>query len=269
MPTQTDKRKRLKETEAVKAFSSTVSSTVVFVMASPYGIGTIAIHAGQSPKQWTYGAVIPPVCLSSTFYQPAPAQPIKYEYSRSGNPTRECLETALAALEGAKYGLTFSSGLATQLTIVQSLLKSGDHVVCCEDCYGGTGRQFRTNFANLGIETTFADGTDVFDIAKAIVPGRTKIVWLESPTNPTLKMTDLKAVNDAIRSIDPKIVYVVDNTFMSSVLQQPLTLGADIVMHSLTKYMNGHSDVVMGALMTSDDEIYDKLKFFQNSKLFF
>ena len=149
------------------------------------------------------------------------------------------------------------------------MVKTGEHVVCCEDCYGGTGRQFRTAFKNMGIETTFVDGTDVASIATAVVPGRTRLVWIETPTNPTLKLTDLKSVHDAIKNIDKSIVIVVDNTFMSSVLQRPIKFGADVVMHSMTKYMNGHSDVVMGCLMTSSGEIYDKLKFNQNSKCFF
>jgi cystathionine gamma-lyase len=234
-------------------------------MAS-HGFGTIAVHAGQSPDQWNHGAVIPPVCMSSTFHQSSPGQPTKFAYSRCGNPTRDCLETALAALEGAKYGLAFSSGLAAQLTIIQTLVKSGEHIVCCEDCYGGAGEQLRTNFANLGVETTFFEGTNEQNIVDAIIPGRTKIVWIETPTNPCLNLFDLKAVNLAIRKIDPKIVLVVDNTFMSSYLQQPMTFGADIVMHSLSKFMNGHSDVVMGAAMTDSEEIYKKLLYFQESK---
>ena len=149
------------------------------------------------------------------------------------------------------------------------MVKTGEHVVCCEDCYGGTGEQFRTTFKNMGIETTFVDGTDVASIANAVVPGRTRLVWIETPTNPSLNLTDLKSVHDAIKNIDKSIVFVVDNTFMSSVLQRPIKFGADIVMHSMSKYMNGHSDVVMGCLMTSNDEIYNKLKFNQNGKCFF
>ena len=148
------------------------------------------------------------------------------------------------------------------------MVKAGEHVICCEDCYGGTGEQFRTAFKNMGIETTFVDGTDVASFANAVIPGRTRVVWVESPTNPTLNLTDLKAVHDAIKNIDKSIVLVVDNTFMSSVLQRPIKFGADIVMHSMSKYMNGHSDVVMGCLVTSNDEIYNKLKSNQNSKCF-
>jgi len=162
--------------------------------------------------------------------------------------------------------LTFSSGLATQLTILQSLVKSGEHVVCSDDCYGGTGRMFRTVMANMGIETSFVDARDVSLVAAAIRPGRTKLIWIETPTNPTLKLTDIRAVRDVVKAIDPAIVYVVDNTFMSSVLQQPLEFGADIVMHSLTKYMNGHSDVVMGALMTNNEILHGQLMFHQNGK---
>lgn len=147
-------------------------------------------------------------------------------------------------------------------------MKTGEHVICCDDCYGGTGRQLRTAFKDMGIETTFVDGTDIASVANAVIPGRTRVVWIESPTNPTLKVTDLKAVHDAVKNIDQSIVYVVDNTFMSSVLQQPIKFGVDIVVHSMSKYMNGHSDVIMGCLMTSNQEIYDKLKFNQNSKCF-
>jgi cystathionine gamma-lyase len=235
-------------------------------MESSHKLGTLAIHAGQSSQQWNHGAIIPPIVLSSTFYQSSPGQPTKYDYSRSGNPTRDCLETALAALEGAKYGLAFSSGLAAQLTIIQSLAKSGEHVVACEDCYGGTGRQLRTNFSNMGIDTTFVEGNEVADIGRAIIPGRTKVVWIESPTNPHLSLFDLKAIHDEIKKIDSKVAYIVDNTFMSSVLQQPLRFGADVVVHSATKYMNGHADVIMGAVMTNNDFIYEKVKFSQNSK---
>lgn len=161
--------------------------------------------------------------------------------------------------------MTFSSGLATTLSIVQSLLKSGDHIVSCEDCYGGTGRLFRTACLPNGIQTTFVDSRHVAEVEKAIIPGTTKLVWIETPTNPTLILTDIEAVAEMIKRIDPDIAYVVDSTFASSYLQQPLALGADIVMHSLTKYMNGHSDVVMGAVMTNSETFYNKMKFFQNA----
>lgn len=231
-----------------------------------YSIGTLAVQAGQHPRQEAHGAVIPPIYLSCTYYQPSPGQPVtKYDYARSGNPTRDGLETALAAIEEAKYALAFSSGLATQMTVIQSLVKSGQHIVCCEDCYGGTGRQLRTSFVDMDIMTTFVEGIDADSFAEAIIPNKTKMVWIESPTNPCLKLIDLKAVGEAVKRIDPSIVYVVDNTFMSSVLQQPLKLGADIVTHALTKYMNGHSDVVMGALMTNNEHYYNKLKFQQNA----
>ena len=163
-------------------------------------------------------------------------------------------------------GIAFSSGLAVQLTIVQTFVRSGEHIVCCQDCYGGTGRQFRTTLANMQIQTTFVD-EDAASIVRAIIPGKTKLLWIESPTNPSLRVIDLKAVHDEVKKIDENIIYVVDNTFMSSVLQKPLKFGADIVTHSLSKYINGHSDVVMGCLVTSNEELYNKLKFQSNGKI--
>lgn len=246
--------------------------------------GTRAIHAGQSPSQWPHGAVIPPICVSTTFYQPAPAEPLLgYDYSRAGNPTRTCLETCLASLEKANYGeplyplrfirtiynkhifaaLTFSSGLATTMTIVQGLLCSGQQVISCDDCYGGTGRYFRKCVAQLGIETIFVDGRQVDNFVSAVEKGVTKMIWIETPTNPTLRLSDIRGVVDGVKNIDQEIIVVVDNTFMSSYLQQPIDFGADIVMHSLTKYMNGHTDVVMGAMMTNNERIYEQLKFMQ------
>lgn len=161
--------------------------------------------------------------------------------------------------------LTFSSGLAATLSVTQALLKTGDHIVSCDDCYGGTGRLFRTSCAQNGIQTTFVDSRLVSEVEKAIIPGKTKLVWIETPTNPTLRLTDIEAVADMLKKVDQEIVYLVDSTFVSSYFQQPLALGADIVMHSLTKYMNGHSDVVMGCVMTNSETIYEKMKFFQNA----
>ncbi|RWS04325.1 cystathionine gamma-lyase-like protein [Dinothrombium tinctorium] len=224
--------------------------------------GTIAIHVGQDPKQWSSRAIIPPISMSTTFQQPSPAEPVQFDYSRTGNPTRKSLETCLAPLEGAKYALTFSSGLAA-LTSITHLLSAGDNVICSDDGYGGTNRYFRTCCSKLGIETTFIDIRDAENIKKAI-KNNTRMIWIETPTNPTMKLCDIKAVTDHVRKL-PDVFVVVDNTFMSSYFQQPLALGADISMHSLTKYMNGHCDVVMGAIMTNRGDLYQRLKYLQNS----
>ncbi|XP_035217835.1 cystathionine gamma-lyase-like [Stegodyphus dumicola] len=224
--------------------------------------GTRAIHAGQNPEKWNHRAVIPPISLATTFQQFAPAQHAGFEYSRSGNPTRQSLEECLASLESAKYALCFASGLATTLSLIH-LLQSGEHVVCFDDLYGGTNRYFRTCASKMGIEVTFVDMRDVKSVENAI-QHNTKMIWIETPTNPTMKMVDIEEVCKLLKHY-PGIISVVDNTFMSSYFQKPLTLGADIVMHSLTKYMNGHSDVVMGAIATNNEEIYKQMKYFQNS----
>jgi cystathionine gamma-lyase len=232
-------------------------------MAPPQAqFSTRAIHAGQDPEKWKSRAVVPPISMSTTFQQFAPAEHAGYEYSRSGNPTRQCLEESIASLENAKYALCFASGLAATMSITH-LLKAGDHVICFDDLYGGTNRYFRTCASKMGIETTFTDMRDIENIKKAIQPN-TKLIWIETPTNPIMKMVDIAAVSELLKS-RRDIISVVDNTFMSSYFQSPLNLGADIVMHSLTKYMNGHSDVVMGALATSNEEIYEKMKYYQNS----
>lgn len=224
-------------------------------------IQTKAIHAGQDPSKWTHRAVIPPISMSTTFEQFSPAQHAGFEYSRSGNPTRQCLEECLAALECAQYALCFSSGLSATVTITH-LLKAGDHVVCFDDLYGGTNRYFRTCASKMGIEVSFVDMREIDNVRKAI-KDNTKMIWIETPTNPTMKLVDIKGVSDLLKNSG--IISVVDNTFMSSYFQKPLTLGADIVMHSLTKYMNGHSDVVMGSIATNDEEIYQRMKYLQNS----
>lgn len=149
------------------------------------------------------------------------------------------------------------------MTIVQGLLSTGQEIVSCDDCYGGTGRYFRKCVSRLGIETVFVDGREVDNFVSAVKKGVTKMIWIETPTNPTLRLSDIEGVVKRVKSIDKDIIVVVDNTFMSSYLQQPLSFGADIVMHSLTKYMNGHTDVVMGAMMTNNREIYEQLKFMQ------
>lgn len=221
---------------------------------------TDAIHAGQDPNQWNSKMVVPPITMSSTFAQPSPGVcPEGYDYSRGGNPTRKCLETCIAALEGGKYGLCFSSGLAATMTVINTL-KAGDHVITTDDVYGGTNRYFQRVAAKFGLTFSFVDFTDLSNVKAAIQPS-TKLIWCETPTNPTMKVTDIRAVSDMIKGLD--IFLVVDNTFMSPYFQRPLMHGADIVMHSATKYMNGHSDVVMGMLVTSDEELYQKLKFLQ------
>ncbi|KAF4521417.1 hypothetical protein B566_EDAN010574 [Ephemera danica] len=208
------------------------------------GFATRAIHEGQEPSQWNSRAVIPPITLATTFQQDGPAQHRGFEYGRSGNPSRNVLEKCLASLDGAKHGLCFSSGLGATTALVH-LLSAGDHLLCGDDVYGGTNRYFSKCASKFGIEIGFVDATDVKGFEKAIKPN-TKMVWLESPTNPLLKVCDIKAIAEICKKY-PDIILVVDNTFLTSYFQRPLTLGADMVVYSLTKYMNGHADVIMGA----------------------
>ncbi len=226
---------------------------------------TKAIHSGEDPnlKEGGCGDVVAPIHLSSTFARKEIDKPTGgYEYSRSGNPTRKALEERLAVLENAKYGLAFASGLAAETTLALSLLKAGDHVVAFEDLYGGTHRLFDKTLANFGLEFTYVDATNTDNVKNAI-KANTRLVWLESPTNPLLKLCDIKAIADTAKQHG--VLTVVDNTFASPYLQNPLTLGADIVLHSTTKYINGHSDAIGGAIMLSDEELYGKLKFNQNA----
>ncbi|XP_044740237.1 putative cystathionine gamma-lyase 2 [Chrysoperla carnea] len=222
---------------------------------------TKAIHVGSEPEQWHSWAMVPPISMSTTFKQMAPADFKCYEYGRSDNPSRVVLQKCLAALDDGKYGLCFASGLGAMTALV-SLFNSGDHVVCGDDIYGGTNRLMRLVFSRLGIEVSYVDTRDVANIAKAIKPN-TKLIFCETPSNPTLKVTDIRKVAELAKS--KNIISVVDNTFLTSYFQRPLTLGIDVVLYSLTKYMNGHSDVIMGALVTSDEEIYKRLKFLQNA----
>ena len=217
---------------------------------------TRAIHAGQKPDPLT-GAVIPPVYLTSTFAQETPGNHKGFEYSRTDNPTRQRLETALASLDRGSYGLAFASGNAATDTILK-LLSPGDHVLAGNDLYGGTYRIFEQVYRDFGFDFTYVEPSDV---AGFIPRDNTKLIWLETPTNPLIKITDIQAV--AKQKGDALLV--VDNTFASSYLQQPLELGADIVVYSSTKYLGGHSDVVGGAVTTSDQAVYDKLKFLQNA----
>ncbi|HLC00076.1 MAG TPA: cystathionine gamma-synthase [Candidatus Bathyarchaeia archaeon] len=226
---------------------------------------TKAIHSGEEPnlKEGGCGDVVVPIHLSSTFARCELDQPTGgYEYSRTGNPTRHALEKRLAALENADYGLAFASGLAAETTLVLSLLKSGDHVVAFEDLYGGTRRLFDRTFANFGLDFSYVDATKTENV-EAAIKGNTKLIWLETPTNPLLKLCDIAAISKIAKERD--ILNVVDNTFASPYLQNPLDFGADIVLHSTTKYLGGHSDVVGGAIMLSDKELYGKLKFNQNA----
>src|SRR3990170_4249921 len=226
---------------------------------------TKAIHSGEEPnlKEGGCGDVVVPIHLSSTFARCEIDKPTGgYEYSRTGNPTRQALEKRLAALENAKYGLAFASGLAAETTLALALLKKGDHVVAFEDLYGGTRRLFDRTLANFGIEFTYVDATQVENV-ETVIKDTTRLFWLETPTNPLLKLCDIAAISKIGK--ERGIVTVVDNTFASPYLQTPLDLGADIVLHSTTKYLGGHSDVVGGAIMLSDSELYGKLRFNQNA----
>jgi len=225
-----------------------------------YAFETLAVHAGYEPDP-LHGAVMPPIVLASTFAQPEPGKPLKYDYSRSGNPTRSALEAALAALEGGARGFAFSSGCAAATTLLHSL-KPGEHVISGDDVYGGTFRLFDKVMKPFGIESSFVDLTDLQKFEAAITP-KTRFVWFETPTNPTLKLADISAIAAIAKARGVRVV--VDNTFASPVLQRPLALGADVVLHSTTKYINGHSDVVGGALVTSDAELCERIPFLQNA----
>jgi cystathionine beta-lyase/cystathionine gamma-synthase len=223
-------------------------------------LDTLAIHAGQTPDPTT-GAVMPPIVLSSTFAQDGPGNHKGFEYARTGNPTRQTLEACLAQLEGATHGLAFASGCAAMTTLLHTL-RAGDHVVACDDVYGGTFRILDKVMKPLGIQTSWVDLTDMSRLESSITE-RTKLVWLETPTNPMLKLLDLRAASAISKRRGLKLV--VDNTFATPMLQRPLALGADVVVHSTTKYLNGHSDVVGGAVLTSDEELASELRFLQNA----
>jgi cystathionine gamma-lyase len=223
------------------------------------GFGTDAIHAGQEPDPLT-GGVSVPINLSTTYAQKFPGEPFgHYDYARCGHPTREAFEIAMAAVEHGKYGLAFSSGCAATTCIIQTFLANGDHVVACDDVYGGTQRYMRQiSQAKNGVDYTFVDMTDIDKVVNAIKPN-TKLIWIETPTNPTLKVCDIEKICSVAK---PKgILTVVDNTFPSPYLQSPILLGADISVNSVTKYIGGHSDVVMGVLVVNDVALRDKLFF--------
>ncbi len=221
---------------------------------------TLAIHAGQSPDPTT-GAIMTPVYLTSTYVQTGPGEHKGYEYSRTQNPTRTALEGCLAALEGAKHGLAFASGLAAT-DMVMHLLDAGDHVVCSDDVYGGTFRIFDKVFKRKGLSFSFVELSDARNLESAITP-KTKLVWVETPTNPMLKLIDLAAVAEVARK--KGVISVCDNTFMSPYFQRPLSLGFDAVMHSTTKFINGHSDCVGGFVATSDSGLAERMAFLQNA----
>jgi cystathionine gamma-lyase len=241
-------------------YATFLPETTGGVAVSEQGFETKAIHAGQGPDPTT-GAIMTPVYLTSTYIQDGPGNHRGYEYSRTGNPTRTALEDCVAALEGAKHGLCFASGCAATSSLMH-MFQSGDHLICGDDLYGGTYRLFADVWSNHGLTFDFVDLSDPNVIAETWKPN-TKAVWLESPTNPLLKLADIRAIADITHGKGGMLV--VDNTFMSPYFQQPISLGADVVLHSTTKYLNGHSDVVGGVIATSDAAIYEKMAYLQNA----
>ncbi len=221
---------------------------------------TRAIHAGQEPDSST-GAIMTPIYQTSTYAQTGMGEHKGFEYARTGNPTRSALEACIASLEEGTYGLAFASGMAAESAIL-SLLSAGDHIVSCDDLYGGSYRIFERIMSRYNVETSYVTAGNIAEYEKAIRPN-TKLIWLETPTNPLLRLIDIQAVAEVAHRHN--LLLVVDNTFSSPYFQQPLNLGADIVMHSTTKYINGHSDVIGGAVVTSNEEVYQALKFHQNA----
>jgi cystathionine gamma-lyase len=221
---------------------------------------TRAIHVGQEPDPAT-GSVTTPVYFTSTFQQPGPGKEGKYVYSRTANPTRTALEECLASLEEGRFGLAFSSGLAATTTVLM-LLRKGDHVIAGDDIYGGTYRLFEQVLRNYGLQFTYVDPQDPESVEKS-VRKNTRLVWIETPTNPLMKIVDIRKIGRISKRAHALLV--VDNTFMSPYLQNPLLRGADIVVHSTTKYLGGHSDLVGGATITDDRKIQDRLHFLQNA----
>ncbi|MCG8403825.1 MAG: cystathionine gamma-synthase [Phycisphaerales bacterium] len=221
---------------------------------------TRAIHAGQDPDPTT-GATIPPIYQTSTYTQEGIGQHKGYEYSRTGNPTRTALETCVASLEGGRHGLAFASGTAAAAAVM-NLLSPGDHVVCADDVYGGTYRLFELVLKRYGLQYDWLDMTDPQRVRTAIRPN-TKMIWIETPTNPLLNLVDIAEVVKIAG--EAGLITVVDNTFVSPYLQQPLALGADIAVHSSTKYMGGHSDVIGGAIVTNNSDFFETIKFHQNA----
>lgn len=225
-----------------------------------FGFATRAIHAGQEPDPTT-GAIMTPVYLTSTYVQSSPGVHKGWEYSRTHNPTRKAFENCMASLEEGQFGFAFASGCAATTTILH-LLKQGDHIIANDDMYGGTFRLFDKVLKNDGFEFTYTNLTDTENFLKSVKPN-TKLVWLETPTNPTLKLVDIRKISKLAH--DKGILVVVDNTFLSPYFQRPLTLGADIVVHSATKYIGGHSDVVSGVVVTNSHDLAEKMAFLSNS----
>ena len=227
---------------------------------------TKVIHVGEEPnfKEGGSGDVVIPIHLSSTFARKKVEEPTQgYEYSRTGNPTRKALESRLASLEDARFGLAFASGMAAETTLALTMLRAGDHVIAFDDLYGGTRRLFdRILSKNFQVEVSYVDARDPQNISRAIREN-TRMIWLETPTNPLMKLCDIRAISEISKKAN--MLLVVDNTFMTPYFQNPLLLGADLVVHSTTKYLNGHSDSVGGALMLSDKNTYLLLKFNQNA----
>jgi cystathionine gamma-lyase len=227
---------------------------------------TKAIHVGEEPnfREGASGDVVIPIHLSSTFARKRVEEPTQgYEYSRTGNPTRYALEKRLATLEEAAFGLAFASGMAAETTLVLTLLQAGDHLLACDDLYGGTRRLFNRIFhRNFKVETSYVDARDPEKVKESIREN-TRLIWLESPTNPLMKLCDIQAIAQIAKKVN--VLVVVDNTFMTPYFQKPLRLEADLIVHSTTKYLNGHSDSVGGAIMLSNEMIYQRLKFNQNA----
>jgi len=224
------------------------------------GFSTDAIHAGQIPDPTT-GAVITPIYQTSTYAQHELGKSTGYEYARTHNLTRQALEKNIATLEKGKYGIAFASGLAATHALM-SLVKSGDHVVISNNVYGGTYRLYELNMKDYGLDFSWVDSTDLKNVENAIRPN-TKMIYVETPTNPMLNLTDLKGVAEIAKKNN--LISVCDNTFMSPYFQNPLTFGIDIVLHSTTKYLNGHSDIIGGILVISDEKIYERIRYIQNA----
>ena len=228
--------------------------------ARELALDTLAVHAAQAPDPHT-GAVNAAIQLSTTFAQDGPGQHRGYEYARTDNPTRRTLEQCIAALEGGRHGIAFASGCAATTAITQ-LLRPGDHIVACDDVYGGTFRIFDKLTRPMGVEVSWVDMTEPRAVAAALRKN-TRLCWVETPTNPLLKLVDIAALAKIARRA--KVPLAVDNTFATPVLQRPLALGADLVVHSTTKYLNGHADAVGGAIVTDDEALRDQLRFVQNA----
>ena len=230
-----------------------------------FGFSTRAIHNGEEPdfREGASGDVAVPIHLATTFARLKASNPTAgYEYTRSLNPTRKALEEKLAALDGARYGLAFSSGLAAASTVIISLLKAGDNVIGFDDLYGGTRRLLSNVFINFDITVSYVDATIPENIEKAIKP-ETRLIWIETPTNPLLKIADIRAIAQIAKRHG--LILVVDNTFLSPYFQKPLSLGADVVVYSTTKYIGGHSDALGGSVVTNDENIYQKISYNQNA----